>query len=86
MPDVRTKVCKNVSISIDLSIANEDLVDKIEELAATYSGTCNLEIILIDGKEQVALKMFSRKFKVTPSNELINELAAMQGVEYKISA
>ena len=86
LPDVRGKVCKNVSVSIDLSVVNTDMVDKIENLAATYTGTCNLEIVLVDSKEQVALKMFSRKFKVTPSNELIKELSAMNGIEYKISA
>jgi DNA polymerase III subunit alpha len=86
LPDVRTKVCKTVSVSIDLSAVNAEMVDKIENLAATYAGSCNLEVVLVDSKDQVALKMFSRKFKVTPSNELISELEAMTGVEYKISA
>jgi DNA polymerase-3 subunit alpha len=86
LPDVRSKVCKKVSVSIDLSVVDANMVDKIENLATTYAGACNLEIVLVDSKEQVALKMFSHKFKVTPSNELINELAAMNGIEYKISA
>ncbi len=86
LPDVRAKVCKTVSVSIDMALVDEAMVEKIEQLATTHTGTCNLEVVLIDNKEQVAVKMFSRKFKVTPSNELISELEAMSGVDYKISA
>jgi DNA polymerase-3 subunit alpha len=86
LPDVRSKVCKKVSVSIDLSLVDANMVDKIENLATIHAGTCNLEIVLVDSKEQVALKMFSHKFKVMPSNELIKELSAMNGIEYKISA
>ncbi|HSZ24346.1 MAG TPA: DNA polymerase III subunit alpha, partial [Cytophagaceae bacterium] len=86
LPDIRSKVCKTVSLSIDIARMDEEMVSKIEDLASSYSGSCNLEIVLIDGKEQLSLKMFSRKYKVIPSNEFINELSTLSGVEYKISA
>jgi DNA polymerase-3 subunit alpha len=86
LPDVRSKVCKTVSLSIDLSMADEDLVDKLEALVAEHEGTCHLDVTLYDGHEQVALKMFSRKFQVTPSNELMSGLDTLKGVSYKVSA
>jgi len=85
LPDVRTKICKNVSVSVDVSAITENTLDKMEVLFESNKGTCNLELLLIDSLENVALKMFSRKYKVTPTNELMEELKNMQGVNCKVS-
>ena len=85
LPDVRSKVCKNVSISINVSEFKETTLDKIEQLFEANKGTCNLEVVLVDTLESVSLKMFSRKYKVTPTNELIDELKVIEGLSCRVS-
>ena len=84
LPDVRNKVCKNVSLNINISILSGEMLDKIEAVCQNNAGACNLEVNLVDTVENISLKMFSRKYKVSPNNELLNELKAMPGIECSV--
>ena len=59
-------------------------MEKLEAITQKYQGDAKLYINIIDNKENLTLDLISSKYRVDPSNELIEALNQIPEVAYKI--
>lgn len=85
LPDIRNKLCKGVSIQLNVNDINETLISKVEEIINQNAGSSELKVVLSDYQEQIQVDLFSRKYKINPSNAMMEELSKIEGLQYKIS-
>jgi DNA polymerase-3 subunit alpha len=85
LTEVRTKYSKELCVQLDLKLINNEFVAKIADLVKTYPGSCNLVLRVTDDEDRIDVSMLSRPFKISPVNELLKELDAMDGVGYRLN-
>jgi DNA polymerase-3 subunit alpha len=59
-------------------------MEKLEAITAKYKGDAKLYIEVVDEQENISLELFSKKFTIDPSADLIKELKAMPELAYKV--
>ena len=84
LSEIREKLCKGLAIDIDLEFLDDQLVEDLSELISLNPGDLTLRINVIDKEENLKVDMLSRKFKVGATNELMDNLKKMTGLELKI--
>lgn len=84
LSEVRGKMVKGIRLHIDLDDLNYDLMEKLEAITIKYKGAAKLFIDVIDKKENITLELFSKKFTVDPSSEMIQELKSIPEIIYKV--
>lgn len=84
LSEVRGKMVKGIRVNIDLDDLTLDLMEKLEAITAKYKGDAKLYIDVIDSNENIALELFSKKFTIDPSSEMIQELKSIPEVAYKV--
>lgn len=84
LSEVRGKMVKGIRVNIDLDDLNYDLMEKLEAITAKFKGDAKLYIDVIDRRENITLELFSKKFSIDPSAEMIKELKAIPEVVYKV--
>ncbi|VAW29092.1 DNA polymerase III alpha subunit, partial [hydrothermal vent metagenome] len=86
LSSIREDLSKEIQISLEVSTITEELVDKIEMLAIENPGKCKLVVTLYSKEESLKVELLSKKYMVTPSNELIQGLTLLDSVKYKIAS
>lgn len=84
LSEVRGKMVKGLRVNIDLDDLTYDLMEKLESITEKYKGDAKLYFDVVDRKENIALELFSKKFSIDPSAEMINELKEIPEVIYKV--
>jgi DNA polymerase-3 subunit alpha len=84
LSELRDKRTKGIMINVNTDEISASVIDKIENICAQHKGELSVHINLIDNKEQIAIEMLSRKYKVNPSNELIAEMKKIPEVMCKV--
>jgi DNA polymerase-3 subunit alpha len=82
--EIRSKMIKGLRVHIDLDDLGLELMVKLEAITQQYKGDAKLYINIIDNKENLTLDLISSRYRVDPSNELIQELDKIPEVAYKI--
>ncbi|MEA5257273.1 DNA polymerase III subunit alpha [Arcicella aquatica] len=85
LSEIRNQFSKELKISIGLQLVNSIFIEQLNKLVAKNQGTCNLSVTVYDPEDKVEVTMLSRKNKISPSNEFLNELQLIQGVTYKLN-
>ena len=62
---------------------NYEFIDSLDQICQNNKGECNLSIKVIDATENIGVDLLSRKYKVNPSNEMIDSLDKDK-IKYKI--
>jgi DNA polymerase-3 subunit alpha len=84
LSEVRGKMVKGLRVNIDLDDLTLDLMEKLEAITEKYKGEAKLYFDVVDRKENIALELFSKKFSIDPSAEMIKELKEIPEVIYKV--
>jgi DNA polymerase III subunit alpha len=84
LSEVRGKMIKGLRVHIDLDNLTLDLMEKLEAITTKYKGEAKLYIDIIDRKENITLELFSKKYTIDPSAEMIRELNEIPEVIYKV--
>ncbi|GAA0878443.1 DNA polymerase III subunit alpha [Algoriphagus jejuensis] len=84
LSEVRGKMIKGLRINIDLDNLTLDLMEKLEAITTKYKGDAKLYIDVIDRKENIALELFSKRFAIDPSADMIRALKTLPEVVYKV--
>ncbi|MBN3520516.1 DNA polymerase III subunit alpha [Algoriphagus lutimaris] len=84
LSEVRGKMVKGLRVNIDLDDLTYDLMEKLESITEKYKGDAKLYFDVVDRKENISLELFSKKFSIDPSAEMINELKEIPEVVYKV--
>ncbi|WP_420154110.1 DNA polymerase III subunit alpha [Siphonobacter sp.] len=79
LPEVREKMCKQLSLEINLQEVSGELVASLSELFKQNPGTCNLFVKLKDSESPVEVVLQSRFNKINVSNDLIKGLEQLVG-------
>ncbi len=82
--DLRDKKTKGVLVNVNLQEINEHVIQQIEELCEEFKGECAFHLNLIDPGESMSVELMSRKYKVDPSNDLIDRMKLIPEVNCKI--
>ncbi|WP_339902258.1 DNA polymerase III subunit alpha, partial [uncultured Cyclobacterium sp.] len=82
--EIRGKMIKGLRVHIDMDDLGLELMEKLEAITQKYKGDAKLYINIIDNKENLTLDLISAKYRVDPSNELIQALDQIPEVAYKI--
>jgi len=84
LSEVRGKMIKGLRVNIDLDNLTLDLMEKLETITSKYKGDAKLYIDVIDRKENIALELFSKRFAIDPSADMIRELQGLPEVVYRV--
>ncbi len=84
LSEVRGKMVKGLRVNIDLDDLNYELMEKLEAITEKYKGDAKLYFDVVDRRENIALELFSKKFSIDPSAEMIKELKEIPEVVYKV--
>ncbi|MBB6004627.1 DNA polymerase III subunit alpha [Arcicella rosea] len=85
LSEIRNQFSKELKINIGLQQVNNVFIEHLNKLVAKNQGTCNLTLTVYDPEDKVEVTMLSRKNKISPSNEFLNELQLIQGLTYKLN-
>ncbi len=85
LSEIREKFSKELRITLGLQSVNAELIAKLNQIFSQNQGNCNLSVVVIDPEDKVELSMLSRKTKISPSNELLEALATIAGISYKLN-
>ena len=86
LSDIRQKLTKSLVVHVALEKVDDELIDYLEKLGEQHSGKCVLRLNIWDEEEQIGVDLLSRKFKVNPENELIEEIEKDPRIKYEIIA
>ena len=84
LSEIRGKLIKGLKVNINLNDLTYDVMEKLEAITAKYKGDAKLYIEVVDQQENISLELFSKKFTIDPSADLIKELKAMPELAYKV--
>ncbi len=77
LADLREKMTKYVEISLETAMLTQEIIQTINLILTKHSGNCELRVKIIDNSEDITLPTRSTKFRVNPSNTLLNELRSL---------
>ena len=84
LSEVRGKMIKGLKVNINLDDLTYDLMEKLEAITSKYKGDAKLYIEVNDQKENITLELFSKKYTIDPSADMIKELNQIPEVVYKV--
>lgn len=86
LADVRSKLCKDIFVNVDVKQLHTDTLAKLEDIFAAYNGNCSIRFCFTENNENINVEMFCRKFKIEPTNELIEQLSILDGIKFRFNA
>ena len=88
LSEIRDKLSKSITLTVPIRTINNEFVDELTELVETeensQKGTCKLKVIVTD-EQQTTVNLFSRKYKIKVTNELLDNISQFEGVSYKLN-
>lgn len=84
LSEVRGKMIKGLKVNINLDDLTYDLMEKLEAITSKHKGDAKLYIEVLDQKENITLELFSKKYTIDPSADMIKELNQLPEVVYKV--
>ena len=90
LSDLRDKLAKCITIQVPLHELNDNFVSRIKHLVHINmeqheNKTCQLKFAVRDFEAEINLEMLSKGVKISPSNDFIEALTEMNGVNYKLN-
>ncbi len=85
LSDIREKLSKSVLINIKPKAVTSQIINQIVEIVAQHSGKCSFKINLIEESENISVELLSRKFLVSPDDELLNSLKDIPEIQCTVS-
>ncbi len=84
--DIREKLTKGLELQTQIQYVNESMVAELERLTDKYPGKSLLRLSVMSQFEDrpINLEMMSRKLTISPSDELMKELAVMDEFKVKV--
>ncbi|WP_257670318.1 DNA polymerase III subunit alpha [Parapedobacter tibetensis] len=90
LSDLRDKLAKCITIQIPLHELDDDFVSRIKHIVHANmeqheNKTCQLRFAVRDFDAEISIEMPSKGVKISPSNDFIEALTEMNGVNYKLN-
>ena len=90
LSDLRDKLAKSLTIQVPLHELNDRFVSRIQDLIHANieqhdNTTCQLKFAVRDFESEISVEMPSKGLKISPSNDFIEALMELEGVNYKLN-
>jgi DNA polymerase-3 subunit alpha len=85
LPDVREELIKSIMLRIPIGIVTPDIIDDLKRIVNNEPGKAALRFNIYDAEENINIEMFSRKQRVTVSDELLGYLASRPEIEFRLN-
>jgi len=85
LSEIRNQFSKELKITLGLQMINEEVINQLNQAVSKNHGTCSLTVSVYDPEEKVEVTMMSRKNKISPSNEFLEEILKINGLVYKLN-
>lgn len=85
LSDIREKYSKSVLINIKPISVSEQIINQIEGIVAQHPGKCSFKVNLIEESENISVELLSRKFLVSPNDELLKALENISEIQCTVS-
>jgi len=90
LSDLRDKLAKCLTIQVPLHELNDGVVNRIQHLVHANieqheNTTCQLRFAVRDFESEISVEMPSKGLKISPSNDFIEALMELKGVNYKLN-
>ncbi|PWK20220.1 DNA polymerase-3 subunit alpha [Arcicella aurantiaca] len=85
LSEIRNQFAKELKITLGLQMINEEVINQLNQAVSKNHGTCSLTVSVYDPDERVEVTMMSRKGKISPSNEFLEEILKINGLVYKLN-
>lgn len=82
LSELRERMTRGIRINIPVERLDTALVNRLEELTHAHPGTCVLKIQVQDERENIAVELLSRKYKINPEHTLFHQLDELEDVTY----
>lgn len=86
LSEIREKLSKTVQINLKPQSINEEIIDQIEEILARHPGKCSFKVNLMEESENISVDLLSRKFLVSPNDELLDALQDIPEIQCQVSS
>ena len=86
LTEIREKRTKSFTINLDLLSLKEDSIERLTQISQEHQGNCALKVKVRDEIENIQLELLSRKFKINPSNEFIQEVENIPNSSFSIGS
>jgi DNA-directed DNA polymerase III (polc) len=90
LSDLRDKLAKSITIQVPLHALDDHFVNRIQQLVQANveqyeNKNCQLKFSVRDFDSEISIEMPSKGLKISPSNDFIEALAMLNGVNYKLN-
>ncbi len=79
--ELGVKRTKGLSLKVDLTSINSQLITQIEKVCKEYSGNTPIYLSLRDDVENIGVEMLSRKFRVRAVNDMVKQMRKIQDLK-----
>lgn len=86
LTDLRDTMTKGISLDIDVLSINASFIEELTAILSGNSGNLTVNVNVVDSTKNIKVDMISRRFKVEPTNELLDSLSNLHGIKCKILA
>ncbi len=84
LSEIRDKFSKSILLDIDVRDINSDLISNIEKISTEFPGSCDLKLNVYDQQEGLSVELMSRRYKISPDNEFIDKMEALNCLSVKV--
>ena len=84
LSEIREELSKEIALTVEASQVNDILIDQLDTLALANPGKCKMSVKIYDVEEKISVELLSKKYLISPSNSLMNELTNIEGIQHNI--
>ena len=85
LAEIRNKLTKELKITIQETAINQMMVENLQDIIEANKGDISYSINITSPDIPSGLSMISRKSKIDPSNQLLEQLAQIEGIAFKLN-
>ncbi len=85
LSDIRQKLTKSLTLKIQQEMISENTIKELESILDEFKGELPVKFKIEDAEDKIAVQLYSTKYKVELSNDLISKLTQYPEFEYGLN-
>ncbi|NJN25240.1 MAG: DNA polymerase III subunit alpha [Cyclobacteriaceae bacterium] len=85
LSEIRDKLSKTVQVHVKPISISSQLIDRIEAIISQHPGKCAFKLNLVEESENISVDLMSRKYLVSPKDELLKALEDIPEIQCQVS-
>jgi DNA polymerase-3 subunit alpha len=85
LSEIREKLSKTIQVELKPKSVSEKMIDSIETILAENPGKCSFKINIVHEDDKLSVDLLSRKYMVSPSDDLLHSLGYLPDLTCKVT-